>query len=699
MASRATARFFSSGFSAAFLVALILFSRPAARPAERGSRGSGSSNARQGTQSAASTGTLAGVVTEAGGGALLAGVTVGLYPSGGGALLDSRVTAADGQYSFGPAPGSYRLIATVEGYDPAVADPVGVSVGQTTTDDLALAAIPAVADLRIAASGADALLSWSALHGNVANYALWRGTAPYFAAATGDGAIIGDGSGQGCSTSAGMITCTDPGALGDPAVNHYYVVRVVGSAGGQSVRSNQVAEFDYWLNQATAVTLTTTPTATPTATSTDTPTATATSTLTYTPTPSDTPTFTPTSTSTPTPTDTPTATATSTLTYTPTPSDTPTATATYTPTPTFTPTSTSTPTPTDTPTATATSTLTYTPTPSDTPTATATYTLTSTFTPTATATATNTPTPAYSFLPMGTVTVLTGPYGCVNEDCYDVRVQCSQLSQTINATVRVGEPASQPALGTIVIFTGWIGNYWFQDGDYGPWIVSQLRTAGYRVVEVKWATNWFKSADNEAAGFPRLACRAATVTQWVIQQWTQPGAPAPFCAYGHSNGATEVAMMLSRYGLATSLSAVMMESGPNFSRLDAGCLQDDPQYSNLWWNSGDRSITDWSYGYPNSSTGPCYNKLSSWRTTFQQDSVGLGNWQFVSPKTVAHFVFGSDDQSVTRYNGEYYYQVLQGAQTPLLRKDVVAAAPHFVISTMQGATVIRDGLIADCQLH
>jgi len=302
--------------------------------------------------------------------------------------------------------------------------------------------------------------------------------------------------------------------------------------------------------------------------------------------------------------------------------------------------------------------------------------------------------------PTGSLTVLTGPYVCTGQECYYVRIQCTQLTAAIHATLRVGEPTSQPEHGTLIFFTGWIGTSFLEDwGPEAQRILTELRAAGYRTVQIKWASDWLEAAASEPAGLARLACRPATVTQWIADKWRQPDVELPLCVYGHSNGATEVAFLLARYGLADVLSAAMMDGGPASSRLDAGCLHDDPQHSALWYDAAERGDVDLSFGYPTSGTGPCSKQDGTWRWQFEDSSVALGQWQYVYPRTMVHFVFGELDTMVARAHGEYFYQKLVDVQTPLLRLDVVAGADHETIGTPQGADTIRDGLIADCQLR
>ncbi len=234
------------------------------------------------------TGTPSGTVTDGGDSTPLSGASVSPYPSGGDVLE-----------------------------------------AQTAAQDFALDAIAPVTDLSITRSGTDAQLSWSVPGDEVESYELWRGTTPYFVAAPVDGEATPVDM-EMCALIGDTITCTNAAAIGDPAVNYFYLVLAVGASGDRSVPSNRVGEFDFALEQggggATEPTLT--PTETSTLTPTDTPTA---------PLPTDTPTASPTDTATPTatptapvPTDTPTPTETST--------DAPTATATTTPTATHTPT-------------------------------------------------------------------------------------------------------------------------------------------------------------------------------------------------------------------------------------------------------------------------------------------------------------------------------------------------------------------------
>ena len=200
--------------------------------------------------------------------------------------------------------------------------------------------------------------------------------------------------------------------------------------------------------------------------------------------------------------------------------------------------------------------------------------------------------------PVEGLAVLDGPYPCDEQTCYDMQVPCSQLVQPIGATVRVGEPTSQTTLGTIVFFSGYTGMTFWEGWGQGLRVLTELRAAGYRTVQVRWAATWYLAAPNEVAGLRRLACRGATVTQWIVENWRQPDQELPFCVYGHSNGATAASFLLEWPGLSTALSAIMLDAGPNHSRLDAGCLQDDPQLSALWYSPDAGQCCRWNVWLP-----------------------------------------------------------------------------------------------------
>ena len=84
------------------------------------------------------------------------------------------------------------------------------------------------------------MLRWQHVEPNSA-YEVWRHTEPYFDPEQGVGMLL-----DTVTATPGEMTRPDDGVIGNPAQNHFYVVRgFVG--GGASSPSTQVGEFDFSL--------------------------------------------------------------------------------------------------------------------------------------------------------------------------------------------------------------------------------------------------------------------------------------------------------------------------------------------------------------------------------------------------------------------------------------------------------------------
>jgi hypothetical protein len=98
------------------------------------------------------------------------------------------------------------------------------------------AAAPTVS---IAKNAAAAELSWQHLAPNT-QYEVWRSASPYFAP-PGEGTQV-----AAPDATSGTMTYSDADTIGDPAENHFWLVRGWLN-GGASGPSNRVGEFDYSL--------------------------------------------------------------------------------------------------------------------------------------------------------------------------------------------------------------------------------------------------------------------------------------------------------------------------------------------------------------------------------------------------------------------------------------------------------------------
>lgn len=296
---------------------------------------------------------------------------------------------------------------------------------------------------------------------------------------------------------------------------------------------------------------------------------------------------------------------------------------------------------------------------------------------------------------LGTITNTPTPTPCgTGVNCYTLTVTCTQLARNLNVTLRVGDPISSTAVGTILFFSGWIGtSYWPAGHAQRSAALQTLRNSGYRTVEVSWASSWWFAPLNHRDGMGNLTCLPATVIQWANTHLYNPANEA-FCATGHSLGGTQLAYPMAQYGLGDLFTAVLLESGPNWSRIDAACLL-DPLYPNLYdstiWQEVDNA-----YGF-NNQPGFCTNHNMAEQGRFQSDSLAYDNWTFVYPQTAVAFLFGSSDTSSTRLQGALYYDRLLQAGTPWVISATLAAAPHYVTSTPEGANYLTHFFQTECQ--
>ena len=301
---------------------------------------------------------------------------------------------------------------------------------------------------------------------------------------------------------------------------------------------------------------------------------------------------------------------------------------------------------------------------------------------------------------LGSVTYVGPTTPCDNEECFDVTIKCQQLGLPDTATLKVGSPQG-PARGTIYFAGGYDGTYfWENSGSNYASIIHQLQAEGFRTVQVEWHTGWWRGTANDLEGTAKLACPSATMLAFVNNNLhAEPG--TPYCAEGHSNGASEIGFAIAQYGLADRLALVLFESGPNFARVDCGCIRDpqDPALQALFYARGGRSIINASLGLP-VDTGACVAQDVGFLDHFQEASLAWDTqWQYSYPGTMAAFVFGESDLGTTAVHGLYYYNRIVGAGTPLVSISVVPGAGHFVADTPQGMSTILDALLDNCVIQ
>jgi len=320
--------------------------------------------------------------------------------------------------------------------------------------------------------------------------------------------------------------------------------------------------------------------------------------------------------------------------------------------------------------------------------------------------------------PLGIVSVTKGPYACDGQECYEVQVNCQQISRSEGAIIKVGERTSQSDKGTILFFTGWIGDYYWEDAvetavtnrlidiedhnrvsavNNNNEILNNLRMNGFRTVQLKWDRNWFEAEPGKVEGMARLACKPASAAKWVFDNIHKQNENQPYCATGHSNGASQVSYSLSHYGLVNLFRTVVLEGGPNMSYVEHACIHDNQDFQDIHADQDERNTFDWSFGFPNDGSGPCAQKNIAYQDDFKEASLISYKGDYFFPETSIIFIIGGDDTTTTAAQGAYFYKKLEQMGTPNTSWEEIPGAPHFVTSTTEGAQAMQQALLINCQ--
>jgi hypothetical protein len=318
--------------------------------------------------------------------------------------------------------------------------------------------------------------------------------------------------------------------------------------------------------------------------------------------------------------------------------------------------------------------------------------------------------------------------GTTGASCYQLDVSCPGVADWPNTYLKVNQPTGVP-LGTVILGTGSGGNYVYDNdtpdffytdsttGDTvngGLDVVNGILTAGYTTVQVA-----FSPLDNPTefpsgwltgpGGVRRLACRYATVAQWVyanIQQSTS----VPMCATGNSGGAGAIGYALTNYGENNIFAMVETTSGPPMTRLDWGCSSQS-MTANFTCNSLPTQTLPFNFSlseaeiidpaYP-AGEAFCTNAVKGTGTQapadlFLSDSVlgGVQPTPTVDPPTVVNIVMGGMDPSAGVQQGQHWGPAV-GASTRVCVSDAPHALP--AAPSGDGVTQIVNDITNLCKL-
>jgi hypothetical protein len=334
--------------------------------------------------------------------------------------------------------------------------------------------------------------------------------------------------------------------------------------------------------------------------------------------------------------------------------------------------------------------------------------------------------------------------------CYQINTTCDGVAPW-SAYLKVNTPQTPPTpLGTVIfgIGTGGSGLY-DNDPDFfygtnndtngGAAVVNGVLTAGYTTVQISFGAP-FNNTNTEngwlqgPGGVRRLACRYATVADWIFknQQVLNSSTPtsAPMCATGNSGGSGAIGYALTVYGLASEFAMVEPTSGPVMTRIDQGCspqgnpsnsyggktactnpLNLDMSYSTAGSSDGTAGIIDTAYQSEGSTTPtPCSDGVNGKSTAnnlrFQSDSIDYAPSKapailIPNPPTNVNVVFGGQDSSNAVAQGETWWASIGTMGGPKATQACVQDAPHAIPAAPlgHGVTQIVNDITTLCVAH
>jgi len=292
-----------------------------------------------------------------------------------------------------------------------------------------------------------------------------------------------------------------------------------------------------------------------------------------------------------------------------------------------------------------------------------------------------------------------GGGGVPRTTCSRVIVDCPSVP-SIEAEIRVTQPAGPSRLGVIVFATGGYGDSWFEQYAQGRRILRELSDEGYLVIQRRWLSPW----EEGPGGMLAVSCRYAALLAWAYNSYHTSGG---FCATGGSGGSSEVSYALSHWGMGAILDYAVPTSGPPMARMDHGCL-----------DTGDRAWLDTCadffdrYGICAAGrqrcgygTGdaidlaytpgtPCASMTASARGMLFSDSVDGTGASFHYGSTPVHFIFAATDCSNAIPMGLGYYEAITSTKSHEVLTD--PSVEHSLHASTVGANAIADALRSGC---
>jgi hypothetical protein len=347
--------------------------------------------------------------------------------------------------------------------------------------------------------------------------------------------------------------------------------------------------------------------------------------------------------------------------------------------------------------------------------------------------------------PLGTVSGLKTMSSCPADSagnladgtCYSINVSCDGVAD-LTTYLKVNLAADP--IGTVLFVIGGGGSGFYDNNPlwtFGYETVENVFAKSFNTVQVSFGApfdggtqpnGWLQGP----GGVRRLACRFATVSDWVynnpkmINPNSSATTSAPLCATGNSGGSGAVAYAAFQYGLggkattgpAQEFAMIEPTSGPLMTRLDLGCVcnnnvngpvgpcTSDTGPAPLCYSTSEAAIIDPAYQVQGQSNPPtvCSDGLGGTVTTnFNRLASDSIDWEPftpnpipLSPDLTVNMRFGGTDQSAAVPQGMYWDSAIRPVPTspPACTEDASIEIPNMP----DGAENIATDIINGCKL-
>jgi Big-like domain-containing protein len=315
-----------------------------------------------------------------------------------------------------------------------------------------------------------------------------------------------------------------------------------------------------------------------------------------------------------------------------------------------------------------------------------------------------------------TATSIDCPSSPIGGICYQVAISCPNINN-FNGYVKVTSPASTP-VGTVVFSTGGNGTALYESFNNGPMTLNAVLQGGFTLAQISWGepftANQPEGWQTGPGGIRAVACRYATLAQWIYNNIHLASTSAPFCATGNSGGAELIGEALTHYGMGSGavpglahFAMVEPTSGPPFARQDWACdclssngVATDPcgRTTNFCVSLSDaQKFVDPAYApdIPNACSSEVQNHTTQYDSIFLNDGVvGPPDSVLNYPNTVVNFLYGTLDDTTAPNQGHLWASQIQST----VHESCVTTAAHNLPDDFAGAQQVATDILNLCKL-